>query len=322
MPDIREVRLLTEVLQREKLDSIVSYLNVVAAKEKFTKQDFTYYDNGLPHKMTNYYWSFAEEKWDDPAESTEFIVDDDGYVTSLIQMSGDNGARTDYVYDDKKLGIQQTVSGYSPTTDEWIPIQRGDYEYDDAGNMISEKISAWDTAAKTWMPVIKNFATWDEFGRQTGFEPYYFLSNGELEGNGEKQTYTYDKHGNKDLIESYIWNATGWQMYVKYIREFNDNNLLTYAEKKFYNPDTGTWDGCYDWFETGQLIPNTKSIIEYDDKNRDIHEVAYTAYTLENGYEVGSENFTVYTELEDGGLQSEFTSYLIYGPEMKTVPLS
>jgi hypothetical protein len=291
---------------KERLDSIVGWMG--NGQYKYTRQYFTYDADGNPVKRTNSYWNEGTQQWDDE-EFTEYVCDEDGYVLSMMAYSKVSGQRYDYEYNDKKWGISQTYYIYDGSV--WTPVQRGEYKYDDRANITEEVISAWDAASESWTPVIKSIAEYDEYNRMVMLEPYEW-NGSEWYGSGEKKRYVWTEDGtNQTLVASSLWMADtkSWFEYCRYEKDFNEHGSLTREEKKFYNKDKGDWSGAYAW--DGAVCTNYKVDLQYDEKNREIYECAYSGYTADGYTKTADITFT-WTDNEDGSSSVLIVSKLGY----------
>lgn len=291
-----DLRQMVEMVWKEQLDSIVCAEN--STGQKISRQYFKYDEKGNPMKRINSYWNPKTNSWDD-AEISEFICDEDGYVISqrAYNAEGTAGQRYDYEYDDRKWGI--VMISFTLKQGEWVPNMKGEYVYDDSGNIIQETQFAYDpkSSSSLWIPVIRNKGAWDEYGRQLLYEPYEWDGNNWI-GNAvaEKKEYEWDKNGNSTLIISSIWDpeANDWFAYCRREQDFlnSDSQHCTRQEKKFFNKALNNWGGAGEI--NGYVYHNTKSIIEYDEQGREIHNASYTGHT-NNEYTIGAESFTVWT---------------------------
>ena len=291
---------------KERLDSIVGWMG--NGQYKYTRQYFTYDADGNPVKRTNSYWNEGTQQWDDE-EFTEYVCDEDGYVLSMMAYSKVSGQRYDYEYNDKKWGISQTYYIYDGSV--WTPVQRGEYKYDDRANITEEVISAWDAASESWTPVIKSIAEYDEYNRMVMLEPYEW-NGSEWYGSGEKKRYVWTEDGtNQTLVASSLWMADtkSWFEYCRYEKDFNEHGSLTREEKKFYNKGKGDWSGAYAW--DGAVCTNYKVDLQYDEKNREIYECAYSGYTADGYTKTADITFT-WTGNEDGSSSVLIVSKLGY----------
>lgn len=310
----KELRQMVEMSWKEQLDSIIGVEN--STGQKISRQYFTFDEKGNPAKRINSLWDIKTNSWKD-AEISEFVCDEDGYVTSQLAYApdGSDGQRYDYEYDDRKWGT--ALISFTLKKGEWIPNMRGEYVYDDRGNIIQETQFAYDATSPSspWTPVIRNKGAWDEKGRQLLFEPYEW-DGSDWTGNtvSEKKEYEWDENGNSTLVISSIWDTdtNDWFRYCRREQDFlnSDSQHLIRAEKKFFNKELNNWGG--DGEINGYVYHNTKGIIEYDELGREIYNAAYTAYT-NNEYTITAELFTVWTALpesQEASMQSVCTSTL------------
>lgn len=268
--------------------------------EPVTLQEFEFDSRGWPVKRVNSYYDGQQKPY--PVEIYEYVWDEDGYCVSSMVYSDaySYGERHDYVYNDKNLGIMETVYTYqTDAADKWLLSWKGEYKYDDRGNIIEETISVYDAYRKQWLLSKKNKAAWDEQGQQTLFEPY--LWNG-LEWAGdesqEKQEMTWTGK-QYSRVKSYIWDseAKEYFWYCDYTVSYNGAGVFTGFEKKFYNKTLGNWDGCETYY--GQMQRNSKSVVEVDGKGREMHVRDYET-KAPGEYAVCSETTYDWTDNADG----------------------
>ena len=302
-----EIRALAQLAKTERLDSILGYIG--NGTQKYTLQHFIFDDKGQPLKRLNSYWNAATNTWDEPAETYEYVLDDDGYVLEQIHYTPTEGQKYVYEYNDKKWGTSMTSWTFDGR--EWSPVQRGDYVYDDNANITEETISAWDKAAGQWVKAVKNVATYYADNTRKSLEPYVWDEATQAwVGNGEKKEYVWDETtGAQKRVDSYIWQAgEGWVHYCRFEQDFNDAGLLTRSEKTFLNRELGQWVGCAEW--DGSTYYNTKSLLEYDDQNRQKYECAFDHKTTD-GYRKASEIYYEWADNEDGSSACTATSWLL-----------
>ena len=284
--------------EKQRLDSIVTTVQSTGAP--YSKQQFTFDNNNLPIKRVNSLWD--ENKGYYPVEVYNFTWDADGYCLSQSQTSElyGYGLKIEYTYNDRKLGIQQIQSNMN-VDGSWTPVSKGEYKYDDNGNIIEEYTYNYDADKKTWTPLTHNLATWNENGWMTMYEGYYWDGT-EWVGNAEKKEYTYLTKDKMTQVKSYIWlnDEKQWFWYCNYEQDFNELQLCTRIEKKFYNREYNDWGGHAEY--DGVIYENSKSVLEYYDDGRHMYDQSYSS--SEHGvYTLGSDWTYNWTDLTDGGKQ-------------------
>ncbi|RGN50912.1 MULTISPECIES: T9SS type A sorting domain-containing protein [unclassified Bacteroides] len=290
------LRALAKESTKQRLDSIVAVVN--STNENFSRQCFTYDERNLPKLRTNYVWDYATKKWIS-AEEYGYEWDEDSYCLSqwgINTMYNDGGQKYEFTYNDRKLGISQVISNY--VSGKWIPSEKGIYTYDDRGNIIEEMLYRYDEDNSEWVYANHNKVSYDAKGRQTSWEGYTWDGT-DWTPTGEKQEYGYDDNGNQLYWSFSIWQpeTKTWLNHHRVEQTF-ENNLITVQEEKFWNKTLQSWVGVEEY--NGAVLYNGKTDFRYDDQNREIYEVAYTAKTLE-GYKKAVDMEFVYTPLDNGG---------------------
>lgn len=282
---------------KQRLDSIVT--TVQSTGKPYSKQQFSFDKDNLPVKRVNSLWDENTNEYV-PAEVYEFTWDADGYCLSQTQKSDlyGYGIKIEYVYNDKKLGIQQIQSSMN-ADGSWTPTSKGEYKYDDNANIIEETIYNYDADNKAWTPATHNLATWNDKGWMTMYEGYYWNGT-DWEGSDEKKEYTYLTKDQMTQVKSYIWlpDERKWFWYCNYEQDFNDKLLCTRIEKQFYNREFSDWGGHAEY--NGTVYDNNKSVMEYYDDGRHKYDQSFSSE--EHGkYTLGADWTYDWTDLEDGG---------------------
>lgn len=311
----KQLREIATVEKKQRLDSIFTTLGSTGAK--YSKQVFTFDDRELPVKRVNSLYD-ENSKTFVPVEEYGFTWDDDGYCLSQwmesdVYMSGE---RHDYTYNDRKLGITQTV--YVKAADGsgvWEPVWTAAYKYDDRGNIIEEQISYWNTVTEKYELTQMNRAAWNESGLQTLIEPYTWNGT-EWQGVDERQEYTWLDADHMTQCKSSTWDGeTGkWIYYCNLENDFNDDKNLLRREKRFYNAERGDWAGCCTW--NGMYYTNEKTTMAYDEKGRYLQTLSYKGDTPE-GYTLGAKADVEWTDNADGTSRSvEYSELYLNGNEV------
>lgn len=287
-----------EAQTKQRLDSIVTTVQSTGAP--YSKQQFSLDENNLPIKRVNSLWD--DNKGYYPVEVYEFTWDADGYCLSQSQTSElyGSGVKIEYVYNDRKLGIQQ-IQSFMNADGSWTPSSKGEYKYDDNGNIIEEYTYNYDVDKKAWTPLSHNLAAWNNNGWMTMFEGYYWDGT-EWVGNGEKKEYAYLSKDKMTQVKSYIWlnDEKQWFWYCNYEQDFNDRQLCTRIEKRFYNREYNDWGGHAEYY--GTIYENNKSLMEYYDDGRHKYDKSYGS--SEHGvYTLGADWTYEWSDLADGGKQ-------------------
>lgn len=308
---VRQLRELAVVEKKQRLDSIFTTLGSTGGK--YSKQVFTFDSEGLPVRRVNSMYDEASKTFV-PVEEYGFEWDADGYclsqwMSSDIYMSGE---RHDYTYNDRKLGITQTI--YVKAADgsgAWEPVCTSAYKYDDSGNIIEEQVSNWNPGTGKYEPVQLNRATWNEAGLQTLFEPYVWNGTG-WQGVDERQEYSWIDRNHMTQCKSSIWNSEKgeWIYYCNLEQDFNENKDLLRREKRFYNAERADWSGCCVW--NGTYYENEKTVMSYDAKGRYLQALSYKG-SSPDGYTLGAKADVEWTDNADGTSRSVEYSELYVG---------
>ncbi len=296
--------------KKQKLDSVVCTTHSTGAKVSL--QTFTYYDNSLPKERINSLWNDQTKKYQE-IEKNGYTWDKDGYC--LVQYSYSNvnnsGQKIEYTYNDRKLGISQIISNYVNGT--WVPYLKGEYEYDENGNIIEEFTYIYENGA--WLNATWNKVSWDDSGRKTSIESHYWTGT-EWDYSQDRKEYAYDANGNQTLWAFYKYDLDkkDWYNYYRVEQTFNEKSLLTRQENKFWNKDTQTWAGVYDW--GFGLCYNSYTDLTYDELYRLKLERAMFSYEI-GKYIKTCDYVYEYTPTEEGGYE-RVEKALLYEPDGET----
>lgn len=286
-----------------KLDSIVGTVN--STGENVERLTYTYYDNNLPHLMKRYRWNASDKSWTD-IDDEGYTWDGDGYCLQqwVIYPTDNQGTKYEYTYNDRKLGISQIA--YTYDNGEWKPTGKGEYEYDDYGNMTDEKVYSYNDTTGEWVPYAWNKATWTPTGLQTHLEKYTWDGT-QWQGVTPMIDYEYDADGNQTLASYSLWqeDSRTWLNNNRLIQAF-DNGYLTLQNQIYWNKTRQDWSGVEDYF--GATKYNQKTILEYDEKMRETHEL-YSKGITNDGYVNQVEYLFTYTDSADGSYKGVCEQY-------------
>lgn len=273
----------------EKLDSIVAY--TFSTGDPLSLQEFEYDASRLPVRRVNSLWDPDKKAWY-PVEIYGFEWDKDFYCLSNYVFSDfyNYGERYDFTYNDRKLGDSQIISSYADGV--WTPYNKGEYVYDDADNIVEETIYCYENGA--WVPMTHSKATYDEYGHQTFFQSDYWDGT-QWVPDGYKSTYKWTPNGLLTECHTWEWDpmAGKWGEYRLVEQKFNDSNLITLQEDRWWNKELQSWAGCQDGLQ------NKRTDFYYDELGRKVKELAKFGYTTD-GYTDACEDVYTYTPKEDG----------------------
>lgn len=296
-------KLAEETAYDDKLDSIVGTVHSTGLNvERIT---YTYYDNCLPKLMRRYRWNATDNRWDD-IDDEGYTWNDNGYCVEqwVIYPTDNAGMKYEYTYNERNLGISQTA--YTYNNGEWKPSGKGEYEYDDYGNVTDEKVFSYDDNTGNWVPYAWNKATWTSSGLQTHLERYTWDGT-QWQGSTPMNDFEYNADGLQTLASYYMWqeDTRTWLNYYKLIQDY-DKGHLTLQQQLYWNKTRQDWSGAEDYL--GATRYNDKTILEYDEKMRETHELYSKADT--NGEYVKRVEFLfTYTDSTDGSYKGVCNQY-------------
>lgn len=232
---------------KEKLDSIIQ--TDVYGTGYATRQLFEYNDAGKENKRRIYYWDSVSNSWGEPTEAYDYVWSEDGLILSQQGLSGGQGIRYEYKYNEQGLGIEQLTQQLD-ASGQWVNVSKGVYDYDDRGNIIEEMVYAW--SGGQWVQSVHNIASYDGKNRQASYEGYQW--DGTKWQGTAKADYVwfdgpnpdYEEGTNPDRMtfkEDFNWNGTGWEPYYIFVNEFYEEGYLKGQSEKYWDATCQKWCG-------------------------------------------------------------------------------
>lgn len=302
--DWKSLRKLSEEYNySQKLDSIVSTVNSTGEYQQ--KRIYTYYETNLPKEMHRYRWDSDANQWND-IDDEGYTWDEDGYCLEqwAIYPTDNAGTKYEYTYNENKWGTQMIA--YTYEDGEWKLVGKGEYEYDDYGNITSEKLYNYVDSTGEYEAYAWNKATWTPEGLQTHLEKYSW-DGSQWQGITPMVDWEYNEIGKQTLASYYIWqeDSRTWLNNNRLIQEFQ-NGLLTLQNQIYWNKTRQDWSGVEEYF--GATKYNQKTILEYDEKLRETHEL-YSKGVTNDGYVNQVEYIFTYTDNDNGSYDGVCNQY-------------
>lgn len=310
-----ELKIKTQAANPDQLQ-LDSIIGTEPNGSNYTRQYFIYDEEGRLIKRMNSYWNASTHSWE-TVEEYNYEWDKDGYVLMQSLESYGQGQRIEYVYNDRKLGIEQVIS-FLDGNNNWIKSEKGEYQYDDRGNMTDEMIYLW--TGNEWYNVTHSTATYDDQNRQTSI---LMLSWDGAGWNGElKEDYAWHSADKLSYKGMYRWipETKEWLLVDVFEQEFNQAGQLTVQKRKFWNEDRQNWTGEYNSWGTSEICITYKAKITYDERGRTTLQQHNECYNNGAEWFTISEMITKWTDgLADGAYESEMNAYLYdYNTKKKT----
>ena len=296
-----------------RLDSIIG---TNPDDSNYTRQYFVFDDQNRITRRINSYWNASTNAWE-TAEEYNFVWDKDGYVLMQSIEGYGQGERHEYVYNNRKLGIEDVISILNESG-EWIKVQKSEYQYDEKDNIIDEMIHLW--SGNEWVKATHNTATWDDQKRQTSILSMTW--DGTEWIGSTKEDYVW--HADDKLSYKGMWrwlDTKEWQLVDIFLQEFNEAGQCTMQHRNFWNDDRKDWSGEYpSWGPTGGTCITYEATITYDEQGRVVLQKHKECYNDSTEWFLGSEMITEWTDgLENSGYESEMNAYLYdYDTKKKT----
>lgn len=291
-----------------RLDSIIG---TNPDGSNYTRQYFVFNGQNKVIQRLNSFWDASTKTWT-TVEEYNFEWDEDGYVLMQSVEAYGGGQRFEYIYNDKKWGIEQVIYSLDDVGN-WVKVQKSEYKYDDRANIIDEMVYLWKDNG--WVKAAHNAATWDEENRQTSF---LSMSWNGAEWIGEsKEDYTWYAKDQLSYKGMWRWldDSKEWQLVDVFFQEFNQAGQCTAQRRKFWNDDRKDWGGEYEsWGPLGGICVTYDAIITYDELGRAILQQHKECCNDSTEWVVKSEMITEWTDgLENGDYESEMNAYLYIG---------
>lgn len=303
-----EVKMKAAATESNKLQ-LDSIIGTNPDGSKYTRQYFVFDDQNRIKQRINSYWNATTLSWD-TAEEYNFELDEDGYVLMLSVVGYGQGQRFEYVYNDRKLGIEQVIYNLDGRN-QWVKVQKGEYQYDDRNNMIDEMLYDWN--GSEWIKNTHSSATWDDQNRQTSI--LSLVWDGTEWTGVTREDYTWHAADKLSYKGMYLWipETKDWQLVDVFEQEFNEAGQLTVQKRKFWNNDRQNWSGEYTSWGTSEVCINYKATITYDSRGRVTLQQHKDCYNNGTEWFLASEMITNWTDgLEGGGYESEMNAYLYF----------
>jgi hypothetical protein len=317
---------------KQRLDSVV-FTDVDGSN--LNKMTFFFNDKFWSIREIRAFWGENINDWETVQEST-YDWTDTGFLRSftfLFPMYGE-GERVEYTYNSQNLGDSETMSQMIENT--WHIVAKNTYKYDDKGNIIELQKFIFDEPTSTWIPEYKEYASYNEHGQQISWEGYRWEDEWIGDEKEELVWYSPDMNINT-LIQKYSWNAQSgdWENFWKREQDFSDAIKITRQEDSYWNPQRGDWTGEVDYFGYGDLLYNDKAVYAYDDRDREISQIASkliggvwkpgfeyeTSWSVDNGEQVstrkGYRYFSTTSKEHEEDLITRYSPY--YTPENEKI---
>lgn len=281
-----------------------------------SKQVFTYDEAGRPLSCINYVPDAETGEWNYYGEYG-YEWNDEGHCIAIWAINDPNEGTYKYEYIYGNGGAAYTAMiYYQYVNEEWIPAQMAEYTLDEAGNTIEEVYSAWDDNTSDWVKAQRATATYEEHGWMTSYFLYdWDASKGDWVGRNDATSnmkWEYTATGEDALQERYVWVDGAWLAISRLEQTFDDNNLLTQLEWKYWNFEYQDWRGGYTT-QSGQVQNNTKTLYFYDDQKRLVRQESYNRTAEQDYTTYYTYDEIAYTELETGETEGVRSSYANIG---------
>ena len=189
------------------------------------------------------YWNSGKNAWL-PSNKIEMTYNENGDQLThdgyFYDSDKDQWLMSDYhdsKYNVNGQLIEIVSGGWDTEKNAKVPYDKDVYSYDDDGNMI--QITNWyfPYGETAWKLSRREKYTYDDNGwKLVGLkEDYYPDDNKWLKT--DSTAYKYDDNGNCTEEVSYWMNSGAWQESRKTIATYNDDDLLVYEERMYYDTD-------------------------------------------------------------------------------------
>lgn len=261
------------------------------------RQTFEFDKSGNALQQKNFSWDAAANDWALQNSQTMTWNEANACTSDLIEYFstwGNSGQKTLYIYGADQLYPEACeIYMLDAETGAWNMTQKSFWKYDSNYFMTEELIQAPDEQGNL-VNYSKATAKYDAAGKPT-YQDFYLWSNGEWIPNGSRISTEYDSQERMINWLEESWNGKEWEGVKRIHQEWAAApKSLTYQSLEFYDVERGDWHGS-------MYLPSSYATIEYDNKDRAIHEKGHIWNFDKNDWVNNVDILNEYTPLDNGG---------------------